>query len=349
MVEKDSMEYRNLGNSGLKVSSISIGNWLNGENLDFQETQFQVFSKFIDAGVNFLDTAEEYGAGTAETVLGNVLKRGEWDRDNLVISTKFMWCDDKSVGLSRKRLLQQMRKSLSRLQLDYVDIIFLHRFDHETPLLETIRAVNHLIEKGRTSYWGTSEFTPEQLMEVFKICEEQGFEPPIAEQCQYSMLCRETVEVSLPHFFDHYGLGTTVWSPLASGLLSGKYNDGVFPENTRLGDPKTSDFVKERTNLLFSAEKREQSIDMLRGIGGIAADLGVSQAQLALAWCMRNRDVSTAITGATSVAQVQDNLGCIELCNRLDEGVLRRIEEVLGNRPATAMDWRKWAPRAPRR
>ena len=343
------MEYRNLGNSGLKVSSVSIGNWLTGQSLDFEETQFQVFSKFIDAGVNFLDTAEGYGAGTAETILGNVLKRGDWDRDKLVISTKFMWCGPKSVGLSRKRLLQQMRKSLSRLQLDYVDIMFLHRYDHETPLEESIRAVNHLIEKGRTSYWGTSEFTPEQLMEVFKICEEKGYEPPIAEQCQYSMLFRDNMEVSLPYFFDNYGLGTTVWSPLAGGLLSGKYNDGVFPDGTRFADPTTPPLVKARVDKFLSGEKREQSIAMLQGLGGIAADLGVTQAQLALAWCIQNKDVSTAITGATSVAQAESNLGCIELCNRLDAGVLKRIEEALGNRPAAPMDWRKWAPRAPRR
>lgn len=348
MVEKDTMLYRNLGNSGLKVSALSIGNWLTGHNLDFEETQFQVFSRFIDAGVNFLDTAEIYGAGSAETILGNVIKRGGWDRDNLVISTKFLRCGS-SVGLSRKRLIQSMKKSLTRLQLDYVDVMFLHRFDHEVPLEETVRAVNHLIEKGKASYWGTSEFTAQQLMEVHKICEKYGYETPIAEQCQYSMLIRDNVEVNLINLFDNYGLGTTVWSPLAGGLLSGKYNDGTIPEGSRLADPTLAPQVRDRYLSYFNEQNKAKTVEMFNGLKTIASELGASQSQLALAWCIKNKDVSTAITGGTSVSQVDDNLGALNLVDRLDEGVLNRIEETLKNRPMPPMDFRKWAPRPFRR
>ena len=342
------MLYRNLGNSGLKVSAVSIGNWLTGHSLDFEETQFQVFSRFIDAGVNFLDTAEIYGAGSAETILGNVIKRGGWDRDQLVISTKFLRCGP-SVGLSRKRLIQSMKKSLARLQLDYVDVMFLHRFDHEVPLEESVRAVNHLIEKGKASYWGTSEFTAQQLMEVHKICQKYGYETPIAEQCQYSMLIRENVEVNLPHLFDQYGLGTTVWSPLAGGILSGKYNDGTVPEGSRLADPSLAPPIRERYMSYFNEANREKTITMFNGLTTIATELGATQAQLALAWCIKNKDVSTAITGATSIRQVDDNLGALNLVDRLDEGILKRIEDALGNKPTPPMDYRIWAPRPARR
>ncbi|OMJ75741.1 hypothetical protein SteCoe_25044 [Stentor coeruleus] len=348
MVEKDTMIYRNLGNSGLKVSALSIGNWLTGHSLDFEETQFQVFSRFVNAGVNFLDTAEIYGAGNAETILGNIIKRGDWDRDKLVVSTKFLRCGG-SVGLSRKRLIQSMKKSLSRLQLDYVDIMFLHRYDHEVPLEETIRAVNHLIEKGKASYWGTSEFTAQQLMECYKVCDKLGYEYPIAEQCQYSMLIRENVEVTLPHLFDNYGLGTTVWSPISGGLLSGKYNDGTIPEGSRLADPSLAPMVRERYMSYFAEANREKTLNMFKGLKDIANELGASQAQLALAWCIKNEDVSTALCGASRVEQVDDNLGSLELLNKLDDGMLRRIEDVLGNRPTPPMDYRKWAPRPPRR
>ena len=348
MVEKDTMLYRNLGNSGLKVSAISIGNWVTGHNLDFEETQFQVFSKFINAGVNFLDTAEIYGFGNAEEILGKVIKRGGWNRDELVISTKFLRCGD-SVGLSRKRLIQAMKKSLQRLQLDYVDVMFLHRFDHEVPLEESVRAVNHLIEKGKASYWGTSEFTPQQLMEVHKICEKHGYITPIAEQCQYSMLIRENVEVNYANLFDNYGLGTTIWSPLAGGILSGKYNDGNVPDGSRLADPSLPEFVRAKYMEYFNEKNKAKTIQMFSGLNSIANELGATQAQLALAWCIKNPDVSTAITGATSAAQADNNVGSIALLDKLDCGVLKRIEEVLNNRPTPPIDFRKWEPRPPRR
>jgi voltage-dependent potassium channel beta subunit len=349
MVEKDTMIYKNLGNSGLKVSALSVGNWLNADSLEVEQTQFKVFSKFIDAGVNFLDTAEVYGYGSAETVLGKTLKTGGWDRDELVISTKFIRADDNSVGLSRKRLIQAMRNSLKRLQLDYVDIMFLHRFDHEVPLEESVRAVNHLIEQGKASYWGTSEYTPLQLIEIYKICDKYGYNYPIAEQCQYSMYWRENVEVNLTELYDRYGLGTTIWSPLSGGILSGKYNDGNFPVASRLADPELAPVFRRAYLAKFSEENKPKTIAQLQGLKSIADELGISQSQLCLAWCMKNPDVSTAITGASSVVQAEDSVKAVEAIDKLDSSVLLRIEELLENRPTPHTDYRNYRPLPPRR
>ena len=349
MVEKDTMVYKNLGNSGLKVSALSIGNWMNGHNAQAEEAQIKVFSKFIESGVNFLDTAEIYGFGTAETILGKTLKAGGWDRDELVISTKFIRANMSQVGLSRKRLVQAMRNSLNRLQLDYVDIMFLHRFDHEVPLEESVRAVNHLIEKGKATYWGTSEFTPLQLIEVYKVCDKLGYDDPIAEQCQYSMFFRESVEVSYADLFYRYGLGTTIWSPLCGGLLTGKYNDGNFPEGSRLVDPGLPPQVKARYLEKFNDQNKHKTVALLNGLQGIATELGISQTQLSLAWCMKNPDVSTAITGATNLDQAVDSVGSIDAMGKLDSGVLARIEEILGNRPIPHTDYRTYKPLPHRR
>jgi voltage-dependent potassium channel beta subunit len=348
MVEKDSMLYRNLGNSGLKVSAISIGNGPTTHTFTPEEVQFQVLSKLIEAGVNFIDTSECYGSGDAETILGNAIKRAGWDRDELVISTKFFQCGGSS-GLSRKRLIQAMKNSLARLQLNYVDVMFLHRYDHETPLEETIRAVNHLIEKGKASYWGTSEFSSQQLMESYKICEKYGYEYPVAEQCQYSMLVRENLEVTLTPFFDRYGLGATVWSPLAGGILSGKYNSGEIPEGLKYSDPILPQNIKARYDLIWTPKNRDHVIHTLKGLDSIATDLGITQTQLCLAWTIKNKDVSTAITGATHISQVEDKIKALDALDKLDNSTLDRIEKLLANRPSPPTDFRSWTPRAPRR
>jgi len=343
MVEKESMIYKNLGKSGLKVSAISLGNWLTGHNLEFEETQYQCFSKAIEAGVNFLDTAEIYGFGNAETELGNILKKGEWNRDELVISTKFIKAGTKlsQTGLGRKRLIQGVRNSLKRLQLDYADIIFLHRPDQDVPIVETVRTVNHLIETGKADYWGTSEFTPAELMEVFEVCEKYGFVEPVAEQCQYSMMWRKRVEVELAPLFDHYGMGTTVWSPLMGGILTGKYNQGI-PDGTRVSDPMLPAFVKQRYEEPFLPENKETTLKKLQELGKVAEDLGCTQAQLAIAWCMKSPDVSTAITGATRPQQIEDTIKSVEVVEKLTPEVLNRIEEILQTRPTPPMNWRTW-------
>eukprot|EP00359_Climacostomum_virens_P011056 CAMPEP_0204906766 /NCGR_PEP_ID=MMETSP1397-20131031/6144_1 /ASSEMBLY_ACC=CAM_ASM_000891 /TAXON_ID=49980 /ORGANISM="Climacostomum Climacostomum virens, Strain Stock W-24" /LENGTH=345 /DNA_ID=CAMNT_0052075771 /DNA_START=11 /DNA_END=1048 /DNA_ORIENTATION=+ len=340
------MEYRHLGSAGVKVSVVSFGNWLTGHSPEADEASFQCISKALEAGVNFIDTAEIYGYGQAETHIGNVLKRGGWDRDSLVISTKFWRIGTKPnrSGLGRKRLVQGAKNSLKRLQLDYADIIFAHRPDYETPLEETVRAFNHLIETGRADYWGTSEFSAEELMEIYSICDKKGFYRPVVEQPQYNMLWREKLEVELAPLFDQYGLGTTVWSPLAGGALSGKYNDGNVPEGSRFADPNLFPLIKKRFDDLFVPERREKTISMFAGIKAIADDLGATQSQLALAWAIKNKDVSTAIFGATRVDQVADNLGAVEVSHKLTPEILARIEDLLDNRPKAPVNWRTWGP-----
>lgn len=350
MVELESMEYRHLGRAGLKVSALSIGNWLNCNTPEVEEAQFNCFARAVNNGINFLDTAEIYGMGVAETLLGNILKRGDWDRDRLVISTKFIRHGEgpNRVGLSRKRLIQSMRNSLKRLQLDYADIIFLHRPDSETPLEESVRAITHLIETGKADYWGTSEFSVQELMMVYDICDKYGLPYPSAEQSQYHMLHREKFEVDMIPLFDKYGLGTTVWSPLAGGVLSGKYNDGIPPSQSRYGD-SGNEMLKSIFSNYFSEEKKDSTIKTLRGLGEIALELGCSQAQLALAWVVKSSDVSTAIFGATRVEQVDDNLGALEVAKGLTPEVLNRIEDLLSNKPETRYNWRTFTKESSRR
>lgn len=351
MVENDTMEYRHLGTAGIKVSALSYGNWISGHSPEGEEASFQCISKALEAGVNFIDTAEVYGLGQAESHIGNVLKRGGWDRDNLIISTKFMRSGMKvnQSGLGRKRLMQALRNSLKRLQLDYVDIVYAHRFDYITPLEETVRTFNHIIETGKADYWGTSEFTAEELMEVYSICDKHGYYRPVVEQPQYNMLWREKLEVEYAPLFDQYGLGTTVWSPLAGGALTGKYNDGTIPEGSRFSDPSLPPLVKKRFNDLFTDANLAKTIQMFSGLKATSDELGCTQSQLALAWVIKNKDVSTAIFGATRVEQVIDNIGAIEVSNRLTPELLQRIEVLLDNAPQTPMNFRTWTPMPRRR
>ena len=239
----EEMEYRNLGRSGLKVSALSYGNMTTGIkslfgkedplNSEVEQANFEIIDKIVKAGINFIDTAEIYGNGISEIILGKNLKQGVWDRDDLVISTKLMPSKGGIQGLSRKRIRNGFPKSLERLQLDYVDVLFIHRIDLEVPLKETISAINEIIDNDQAFYWGTSEFTPAQISECHLICEKYGWIPPIVEQCEYNMLHRDVFERDYAPIFDQYGTGTTVWGPIAGGLLSGKYNDGKVPENAR--------------------------------------------------------------------------------------------------------------------
>lgn len=353
MVENDRMLYRHLGTAGVKVSALSYGNWLTGHTTEMEENVYQCVDACVRAGVNFLDTAELYGPKTGETMLGNILRRGEWPRDQLVISTKFIRSSFSSnplhFGLSRKRLLQAAKNSLKRLGLDYVDIMFLHRPDPETPIEETVRAITHLIEKGKADYWGTSEFTASELMMVYQACDRLGLPYPVTEQPQYSMLWRERVEVELGPLYDQFGLGTTVWSPLAGGLLSGKYNTAAPPEGSRYVDPSFPPFLRTKYISMFSDANREKTCQMLSGLGTVATELGCTQSQLCLAWTIANKDVSTAIFGSTKAEQAKENLGALDVLPKLTPEVLSRIEELLGNKPTPPLNWRTWTPHAPRR
>lgn len=285
--------------------------------------------------------------GVAETILGNNLKQGGYDRDDLIISTKLHPFGSGIQSLSRKRLRQGLDHSLRRLQLEYTDVLFLHRFDHSTPLKETIRMVNQFIDDDKVFYWGTSAFTPQQVVDCHTICEKHGWVAPIMEQCEYSMLQREAVERDYVPLFEKHGMGTTVWSPLAGGILCGKYNDGESHPG-RFESDAFGGLLKFRF-MQYVSNKKEQMVKTLQGLKAIADDLGCTQAQLALAWAIKNPDVSTAIVGASNPQQLNDSLGCIEVAKKLTPEVLERIESALGNRPTPAMNWRDFAPLPPRR
>jgi len=347
---KSTMEYRFLGPTGLKVSCVSYGNWLTSNDPTAETTTIEVVEKCHQLGINFFDTAEIYGKpdGTAEVYMGNALKKLNTPRENLVVSTKLFKCGTgiNSFGLSRKHIIEGLNNSLKRMQLDYVDIVFSHRHDHETPIEEVCKGFNWLIENNKAFYWGTSEWSSEQITEAYAVCDRLNLIRPVVEQPQYSMLWRDRFEVEYGHLFDTYKMGSTIWSPLAGGLLSGKYNNGEATEGRfSSSDSQGGDKFKN----MFLPENKEKSIKLLQGLGHIAKELGCSQAQLALAWTLKNKDVSTAIFGATKLSQVEDNVKAVELYKKITPEIEAKIEEVLANRPKPSTNWKKWSPFPPRR
>ena len=317
------MKYNRLGHSGLKVSQFSIGSWVTyGSQVD-QKPARQCLLTAWERGVNYFDNAEAYGGGKAEEVVGQILS--ELPRDELVISSKVFWGGDgpNQTGLSRKHVTEACHAALGRLRTDYLDLYFCHRPDPETPVEETARAMDTLIQQGKVLYWGTSEWSAEQLTEAYAVCDRLGLTPPTMEQPQYNLLVRERVEDDLVPLFKARGLGTTIWSPLASGVLTGKYLDGV-PKGSRLG--------LENLGWLKDALLTEENLAKVRRLVPIAAELGGSLAQLALAWCAANPNVSTVITGASRPEQVQENLAAEALVDKLTPEVMRRIDAALAGR-----------------
>jgi len=349
MVDKQAtnMIYRFLGNTGIKVSVLSFGNWLTSNDPKWEGTTNDCIVKAYEAGVNFFDTAEIYGAGEAERQMGNIFKKQGWPRESLVISTKIFKCGPgvNNLLLSRKHIIEGVNNSLKRLQMDYVDILFCHRPDLITPIEETCRAMNWVIEQGKAFYWGTSEWTVFQIMEANLVCEKLGLIKPVVEQAQYSMLHRDKFEKQFEPLFQKYKMGTTIWSPLASGILSGKYNSGEIPEDSRF---KTHD-LKSIWDRYLGGDKLEKTQKKLIQLEELAKELGCSQAQLALAWTIMNTDVSTAIMGASRVSQLEDNLGSLEVCKKWTKDIEDRIDKILGNRPETELDWRTWTQEPARR
>lgn len=348
------MEYRFLGNSGLKVSVLSFGNWLTNNDPKVIENTKQIVKRCHELGVNFFDTAEGYGRGEAERQFGEALKFLNVPREDLVISTKIFFGtveEGKSkinrIGTSRKHIIEGLSASLKRLQLDYVDVVLAHRYDHETPIEETCRAFNWVINKGWAFYWGTSEWSAEQITTAMGVCERLGLIKPITEQPQYNMLVREKLESEYVPLFDEFKLGTTVWSPLAGGVLTGKYNDEV-PPGSRVAN--ADPFIKKLYDRVFFDEKiYEKRRKALKEIAEIAKELGCTQAQLALAWVIYNKDVSCALFGASSIAQVEDNIKAVDVYRKLTPEILERIEKVLETRPERKMNWKTWQPFAARR
>ena len=320
------MEYRRLGSAGLKVSALSFGSWVTfGSQLD-EDRAFECMKTAYEAGVNFFDNAEAYASGRAETLMGKVIQRAGWKRSDLVISTKLFWGGEgpNNMGLSRKRILEGTDASLKRLGLDYVDLLFAHRPDPDTPIEETVRAMNHVLNQGTAIYWGTSEWTAEQLREAYEIADRDRLIGPQMEQPQYNMFHRR-IEDDLKPLYEERGLGTTIWSPLAGGILTGKYSGGTLPEGSRYTVEAFS-WMKERQLDSELGQARIRHADVL---AGVAKDLDCTLAQLAIAWTLRDPWISTAITGASRPAQVSENMKALEVLKQLDDEVIERIEGIL--------------------
>ncbi|MFV2072617.1 MAG: potassium channel beta subunit family protein [Thermoanaerobaculales bacterium] len=330
------MEYRFLGNSGLKVSALSFGAWVTfGSQMD-EEKAAECMHAAFEAGVNFFDNAEVYAGGLAEELMGKILKKSAWKRSDLVISTKIFWGGEgpNDRGLSRKHVVEGTEAALARLQLDYVDLIFCHRADLHTPVEETVRAMNQVISEGKALYWGTSEWPATRILDAYHIARRERLIPPLMEQPQYNLFHRDRVEREFAPLYELFGLGTTIWSPLAGGLLTGKYTDGI-PSSSR-STLEGYEWLRTR----YESDEAAANIECVNRLTPIAEELGCTMAQLALAWCLTNPRVSTTITGASSPKQVRENMAAIDVVERLTPDVLERIEEIVGNRSKAEQDWR---------
>jgi len=330
------MDYRSLGTSGLRVSALSFGAWVTFSNQLDEDRAHACMKAAFDAGVNFFDNAEAYAYGDAERIMGKVLRRAGWKRSDLVISTKVFWGGQgpNDRGLSRKHVIEGVNASLKRLDLEYVDLLFCHRPDLHTPVEETVRAMSHLVNQGKALYWGTSEWSADRIRSAIAIARQEHLVPPTMEQPQYNMFHRDRMEKEYLGLFKDVGLGTTIWSPLASGLLTGKYAQGI-PKDSRLA-LETYAWLRS----MVDSPEGKTRLDKVKRLEPIAKELGASMAQLALAWCLVNPNVSSVITGASRPEQVTENMKALDIVARLDERAIGRIEEILGNRPAPEEDAR---------
>lgn len=324
------MEYRRLGKSGLKVSALSLGSWLTFGNQIDDKVAEELMDVAYEAGVNFFDNAEGYAGGKSEIVMGKILKKKNWDRSSYIVSSKiFFGAEEKKpnmIGLSKKHIFEGTHNALKRLQLDYVDLIYCHRPDKETPIEETVWAMHQLIQSGKALYWGTSEWSALEIMQAHFFAEKNHLVPPVMEQPQYNMLWREKIENEFLLLFRDFGMGTTIWSPLASGLLSGKYNDA---------DPKDTRFSIESLEWLKNRLLVEDNIKKVKILKGLADKLNTTLAKLAIAWCLKNSNVSTVILGASKVSQLQENLTAMEIIPLLTIEVMDEIDAITGTKPQT--------------
>jgi voltage-dependent potassium channel beta subunit len=318
------MNYRRLGRSGLKVSELSFGSWVTyGNQLDLDAAR-ECMAAAWERGVNFFDNAEVYARGQSETIMGEILAKLAWPRVRYIVSTKFYWGitdgPNEKNTLNRKYLLDAIDGALARLRLDYVDLVYCHRPDPHTPIEETVWAMHDMIERGKALYWGTSEWSAAEIMAAWHIAERHHLRKPVVEQPEYNLFHRNRVEVEYSRLYEEIGLGLTTWSPLASGLLTGKYKDGV-PPGSRGAIQRMSFLVPELTD-----KAKNKAVASL---GDVAKELGCSTAQLALAWCLRNPHVSTVITGASRVSQVEENLKAVDLVPKLSPALLERIDGIV--------------------
>ncbi|MCX8478319.1 MAG: aldo/keto reductase [Chitinophagales bacterium] len=322
------MEYRKFGNTGLQVSALSFGTWLTFGKQIADTTAEELMIKAYDAGINFFDNAEIYARGKSEEVMGNILSKLKWTRSSYMVSSKVFFGFEENKpnqrGLSRKHIIEGCDAALKRLQVDYIDLYYCHRPDKDTPILETVQAMNHLIQQGKILYWGTSEWSAQEILQAHLEAARHHLIAPVMEQPQYNMLERKKMEDDYLHLFKHQGLATTIWSPLASGVLSGKY---LFdnPTDTRLSI-EGLEWLKER-NLT------EERINKVKAIKKIADDINVSLPVFGIAWCLKNPNVSTVILGASKVPQLEENLKAIDALPLLTSDVMNSVDLILNNKP----------------
>ncbi|KAH6662152.1 putative voltage-gated potassium channel subunit beta [Halenospora varia] len=333
--EPKDMLFRYLGDTGLKVSVLGLGGWLTygaDEGVKEVEQTAACMQEAWNHGINFFDTAEIYAEGQSEIIMGKALKKCGFERDDYVITTKLMFGDGNGYpnnhGLSRKHIIEGMKRSLKRLELDSVDVVYAHRADFwSTPMEETVRAFNTLIERGHAHYWGTSEWSAFEIEHAQHVATRLGLQGPVVEQPQYNMFVRERFENEYAPLYKLYNYGTTIWSPLYQGILTGKYNDGIPP------DSRYATVSKDGASKFDTPETKAQ-IEKVKSLTKIAEKLGGSVASLALAWVIKNPHVSCAILGATKAEQITENVKCLELLPKMSDEVIKEIEEVLGNKPA---------------
>jgi voltage-dependent potassium channel beta subunit len=322
------MEYTNLGKSGLQISRLSLGSWLTFGKQIGDDVAERLMDIAYENGINFFDNAEIYARGKSEEVMGSILKKKDWSRDSYIVSSKVFFGNGGQLptqkGLSRKHIVEACEQALNRFQLDYLDLFLCHRPDKQTPIEETVWSMHQLIMQGKILYWGTSEWSAQEIMEAHMFAKQNHLIGPIVEQPEYNMFTRHKVEVEFSQVYKTVGLGTTIWSPLASGILSGKYNKD-FPSDTRLG-MEGMDWLKEKN---LTAER----IDVVKKLSALAADLDMSLPVLGLAWCLKNPNVSTVILGASKEYQLTENLKSLDAKEKLSVAVMEEIELILSNKP----------------
>ncbi len=324
------MEYRSLGKSGLQLSIVSFGSWVSFKNQIDDKIADELMGIAYDNGINYFDNAEAYANGESEKMMGRVLKMKNWDRSSFTVSSKVFFGihgkDNKpnQKGLSRKHVIEACHEALKRLQVDYLDLYFCHRPDKNTPIAETVWAMNTLIQQGKILYWGTSEWNGVEIMEAHRVASEFKLIGPTMEQPQYNLFEREKVEKEYLSIYETVGLGTTIWSPLASGLLTGKYNDGI-PGDSRL--------AMEDMSWLKNKVMADDKIEKVKQLALLAKEMNVSTAALSIAWCIKNPHVTTAILGATKKEQLHDNLKAVEVMEKITPEIMEKIENFMQNKP----------------
>lgn len=324
------MDYRRMGKTGLQLSALSFGSWVSFHKQINDSIADELMGIAYDHGVNFFDNAEVYALGESEKMMGRVLKQKNWDRTSYTVSSKVFWGwrgkDNKpnQFGLSRKHIVEACHEALQRLQLDYLDLYFCHRPDKNAPIEEVVWTMHNLIQQGKILYWGTSEWSGVEIMEAHRIAHQYGLIGPSMEQPQYNLFERNKLENEFLMIFNTVGMGTTIWSPLASGLLSGKYNNGI-PDDSRYALPGF-DWLRDRW-------MKEDMLNKVRKLADLADGLGIKMAQLSIAWCLKNPHVSTVILGATNKQQLLDNLGSMDVLSKLTDEVMKQIEEIVQTKP----------------